>query len=171
MQKELQDLVWKEQDHMETKIHCIVLLERASHVIHSLLQQVSIASELLDQGGPRGECTGLSSFLNEIIITLKNQYGDLPIYLEDMFHDDNLVDTSILTTTNLEGDDSIQSLQKDISTTTTKTMSDLLTTITTPVVDLITMGIWIPLATVLTADPAMKMAIFSQGIAHVLQAN
>jgi len=36
-------------------------------------------------------------------------------------------------------------------------------------VDLVTAGVWIPIATTLMADPAIKMAIFSPGIASILQ--
>lgn len=38
-------------------------------------------------------------------------------------------------------------------------------------VDLVTCGVWVPVATALIADPGIKMAIFSPGIANVLQAN
>ena len=38
-------------------------------------------------------------------------------------------------------------------------------------VDLVTAGVWTPIATALMADPAVKMAIFSPGIASILQAN
>lgn len=38
-------------------------------------------------------------------------------------------------------------------------------------IDLVTAGVWVPLATSLMADPAIKMALFSPGIAAVLQAN
>eukprot|EP00584_Thalassiosira_punctigera_P007234 CAMPEP_0172538914 /NCGR_PEP_ID=MMETSP1067-20121228/10199_1 /TAXON_ID=265564 ORGANISM="Thalassiosira punctigera, Strain Tpunct2005C2" /NCGR_SAMPLE_ID=MMETSP1067 /ASSEMBLY_ACC=CAM_ASM_000444 /LENGTH=984 /DNA_ID=CAMNT_0013324507 /DNA_START=27 /DNA_END=2981 /DNA_ORIENTATION=- len=37
--------------------------------------------------------------------------------------------------------------------------------------DLVTCGVWVPVATALMADPGIKMAIFSPGIANVLQAN
>lgn len=36
-------------------------------------------------------------------------------------------------------------------------------------IDLVTAGVWIPIATTLMADPAIKMAIFSPGIASILQ--
>lgn len=38
-------------------------------------------------------------------------------------------------------------------------------------VDLITGGVWVPIATALMADAGIKMAIFSPGIASILQAN
>ena len=36
-------------------------------------------------------------------------------------------------------------------------------------VDLVTAGVWVPIATALMADAAIKMAIFSPGIASILQ--
>jgi hypothetical protein len=36
-------------------------------------------------------------------------------------------------------------------------------------IDLVVAGVWIPVATTLMADPAIKMAIFSPGIASILQ--
>jgi len=38
-------------------------------------------------------------------------------------------------------------------------------------VDLVTTGVWVPIANTFMADPSMKMAIFSPGIASILQAN
>lgn len=38
-------------------------------------------------------------------------------------------------------------------------------------VDLLTAGVWVPIATALMADPGIKMAIFSPGIASILQSN
>ena len=38
-------------------------------------------------------------------------------------------------------------------------------------VDLVTAGVWVPIATALLADAGIKMAIFSPGIASILQAN
>ena len=38
-------------------------------------------------------------------------------------------------------------------------------------IDLITAGVWVPIATALMADAGIKMAIFSPGIASILQAN
>jgi hypothetical protein len=38
-------------------------------------------------------------------------------------------------------------------------------------VDMLTAGVWVPIATALMADPGIKMAIFSPGIASILQAN
>jgi hypothetical protein len=52
--------------------------------------------------------------------------------------------------------------QSSTSTSGTSAMVDI---------DLVTAGVWIPLATTFMADPAMKMALFSPGIASILQAN
>ena len=38
-------------------------------------------------------------------------------------------------------------------------------------VDLVTAGVWVPIATALLADAGIKMAIFSPGIASILQSN
>jgi len=38
-------------------------------------------------------------------------------------------------------------------------------------VDLVTAGVWIPIATALMADPSVRMQLFSPGIASILQAN
>ena len=38
-------------------------------------------------------------------------------------------------------------------------------------IDLVTSGVWVPIATALMADAGIKMAIFSPGIASILQAN
>ena len=42
---------------------------------------------------------------------------------------------------------------------------------TTTEIDLVTAGVWVPIATALMADQGIKMAIFSPGIANILQAN
>ncbi len=38
-------------------------------------------------------------------------------------------------------------------------------------IDLVTAGVWVPIATALMTDPSIKMAIFSPGIANIFQAN
>ena len=38
-------------------------------------------------------------------------------------------------------------------------------------VDLVTAGVWVPISTALMADAGIKMAIFSPGIASILQSN
>lgn len=40
-----------------------------------------------------------------------------------------------------------------------------------PEIDLLVCGVWIPIVTALLTDPSIKMAIFSPGIASILQAN
>jgi hypothetical protein len=96
----------------------------------------------LDQGGARGECAGLVSLLNEISTTIKNLYGPVLSLAEVTFC---------------------------IATTTTGSVS--LSSHHTVDVDLVTEGVWVPIATALMADAGIKMAIFSPGIASVLQAN
>lgn len=84
----------------------------------------------LDEGGPRGECTGLKSLLEDILVTVAGTFRPVLELAEVMF--------------------------------------DLGTKVE---VDLITGGVWVPIATALMADAGVKMAIFSPGIASVLQSN
>ena len=127
----------------------------------------------LDEGGPRGECMGLSSLLRDIIATLQTQWGDVLIYMEDMLYglDTGSDPLHVSNLNTVEAKDIGSLKQKVESHTTTTTTTTSTTNDSNTIVDLLTMGIWVPLATVLTADSTMKMAIFSPGIAHVLQAN
>jgi len=84
----------------------------------------------LDEGGPRGECTGLKSLLEDIVATVAGTFGPVLELAEVVF--------------------------------------DLGTKVE---VDLITDGVWVPIATALMADAGIKMAIFSPGIASILQSN
>eukprot|EP00536_Pseudo-nitzschia_multiseries_P001971 jgi/Psemu1/251169/estExt_Genewise1Plus.C_260100 len=84
----------------------------------------------LDEGGPRGECAGLASLLEDIIVTVAGTFGRVLELAEVMF--------------------------------------DLGTKVE---VDLITDGVWVPMATALMADAGIKMAIFSPGLAGILQSN
>lgn len=84
----------------------------------------------LDEGGPRGECAGLKSLLEDMIVTVEAAFGPVLQLSEVMF---------------------------DIAPKVP--------------VDLITDGVWVPIATALMADAGIKMAIFSPGIASILQAN
>mmetsp|Transcript_13191 Transcript_13191/g.37098 ORF Transcript_13191/g.37098 Transcript_13191/m.37098 type:complete len:847 (-) Transcript_13191:327-2867(-) len=84
----------------------------------------------LDEGGPRGECAGLGSLLEDIIVTVANTFGRVLELAEVMF--------------------------------------DLGTKVE---IDLITDGVWVPIATALMADAGIKMAIFSPGLAGILQSN
>jgi conserved oligomeric Golgi complex subunit 2 len=84
----------------------------------------------LDEGGPRGECAGLKSLLEEINATVADTFGSLLQLSEVMF---------------------------DIGPKVQ--------------IDLVTDGVWVPIATALMADAGIKMAIFSPGIASILQSN
>jgi conserved oligomeric Golgi complex subunit 2 len=84
----------------------------------------------LDEGGPRGECAGLKSLLEEIISNVAGTFGLVLQLSEVMF---------------------------DIGPKVQ--------------IDLITDGVWVPIATALMADAGIKMAIFSPGIASILQSN
>ncbi|KAG7355783.1 protein of unknown function DUF3510 containing protein [Nitzschia inconspicua] len=84
----------------------------------------------LDEGGPRGECAGLNSLLDDIVETVADIFGPVIRLSETMFHVGQKVH-----------------------------------------IDLITDGVWVPIATALMADAAIKMAIFSPGIASILQSN
>jgi hypothetical protein len=84
----------------------------------------------LDEGGPRGECTGLFSLLDDMATTIAQAFGPVLRLAEAMFDVGPWME-----------------------------------------VDLITAGVWVPIATALMADAGIKMAIFSPGIASILQAN
>lgn len=84
----------------------------------------------LDEGGPRGECTGLKSLLEDIVVSVAGTFGPVLELAEVMF--------------------------------------DLGTKVE---VDLITGGVWVPIATALMTDAGIKMTIFSPGIASILQSN
>lgn len=84
----------------------------------------------LDEGGPRGECTGLISLLEDMVVTVASTFGSVLELAEVMFDLGSKVQ-----------------------------------------IDLITDGVWVPIATALMADAGIKMAIFSPGIASILQSN
>ena len=86
----------------------------------------------LDEGGARGQCTGLSSLLDDIAQTIHASFGSVLQLSEATFGATDAGPVEI---------------------------------------DLVTAGVWAPLATALMADPAIKMALFSPGIAGILQAN
>lgn len=92
----------------------------------------------LDEGGSRGECTGLFFLLDDIANTVSMMYGSILRFSESMF-------------TNETASSSSSSSRMEV--------------------DLVTCGVWVPVATALMADPGIKMAVFSPGIANVLQAN
>jgi conserved oligomeric Golgi complex subunit 2 len=133
--------------------HCmrgLALLGRGKEV-ESIFARVAIMplirSKLsmgrLDEGGARGECAGLASLLQEMVSTIQETFGPVLCLAEAMF--------------NVAGDTQIN----NNSTNSRLTMD----------VDLLTAGVWVPIATALMADAAIKMAIFSPGIASILQAN
>jgi len=95
----------------------------------------------LDEGGSRGECAGLFFLLDGIANTISTMYGSILRSSESMFTNE--------TTGNVSKASSSSKME----------------------VDLVTCGVWVPVATALMADPGIKMAIFSPGIANVLQAN
>lgn len=88
----------------------------------------------LDEGGSRGECTGLSSLMEDIIHRIKDLWGDIIQMAESTFSMPNLKDEKIQ-------------------------------------IDLVTGGVWVPIATALMTDQVIQLAIFSPGIASILQAN
>lgn len=96
----------------------------------------------LDEGGLRGECAGLFFLLDDIANTIKEMYGDVLRLSECMFSYPECNDG--------DGGDRRELPME---------------------VDLVTCGVWVPVATALMADTGIKMAIFSPGIANVLQAN
>jgi len=95
----------------------------------------------LDEGGSRGACSGLRSLLEEITESISKTFGPVLQISECTFSD---------------MDDDDDNNNKAIAKVE---------------VDLCTAGVWVPLATALLADPGIKMAIFSPGIASILQAN
>jgi len=102
----------------------------------------------LDQGGSRGQCAGLFSLLDDIACSIASTFGAVICLSEGIFN---------LNTLRLLNRDSEQDSSK---------LSNL-----NMEVDLVTGGVWMPIATALMAEPAIKMAIFSPGIADILQAN
>mmetsp|Transcript_24321 Transcript_24321/g.36236 ORF Transcript_24321/g.36236 Transcript_24321/m.36236 type:complete len:892 (-) Transcript_24321:125-2800(-) len=95
----------------------------------------------LDEGGSRGECAGLFCLLEDLACSIKDLWGDVLSLVEEMFQ----LDAGVADLCSVE-DNHIE-------------------------VDLVTAGVWVPIATALMTDPTIKMAIFSPGIASILQAN
>ena len=112
--------------------------------IQPLLQQY-ITIRSLDQGGTRGECKNLNHVLQHVLTEISTRYQPLLSYTEH-----------ILTI-------------RPVSTTATTGS----TTQTTPTldIDLITMGIWVPLLQSFLNDPTLGRSIFSPGIASIVQTN
>eukprot|EP01082_Thalassiosira_pseudonana_P005647 g5361.t1 g5361 contig2:380600-383244(+) len=105
----------------------------------------------LDEGGSRGECAGLFFLLDDIANTVASMYGSILRSSEGMFTHGKM--------SMGEGGDGGEG------------SSGKLAQALPMEVDLVTCGVWVPVATALMADPGIKMAIFSPGIANVLQAN
>jgi hypothetical protein len=103
----------------------------------------------LDDGGLRGECAGLFFLLDDTANTIKEVYVDVLRLSECMFaHPEYYRDG--------DGGDCRDGYRPGL---------------TQMKVDLVTCGVWVPVVTALMADTGIKMAIFSPGIASVLQAN
>lgn len=96
----------------------------------------------LDEGGSRGECAGLFSLLEDLMYTIKNLWGDVLSLVEGLFQ----ADLDVLGIDSYDDGNSVE-------------------------IDLVTAGVWVPIATSLMTDPTIKMAIFSPGITSILQAN
>ena len=101
-----------------------------SRTVRRPLIRSKVSMGRLDEGGPRGECTGLKSLLEDMINSVANAFGPVLQLSEVMFDVGPKVQ-----------------------------------------VDLITDGVWVPIVTALMADAGIKMAIFSPGIASILQSN
>lgn len=97
----------------------------------------------LDEGGSRGQCAGLFSVLDDMACAIAQKFGSVIRLSEEIF------DISTLDAAELFPPDN------DILKNTE--------------VDLVTAGVWVPIATALMADSTIKMAIFSPGIATILQ--
>jgi hypothetical protein len=123
----------------------------------------------LDAGGSRGECAGLFFLLDDIANTVREVYGGILRLSEGMFarDDDYYRDDD-------DEDDDVGGggggggggEEKDEGG-----VDDGASSASAMEVDLVTCGVWVPVATALMADPGLKLAIFSPGIANVLQAN
>jgi hypothetical protein len=94
----------------------------------AVLPFLSLSMGRLDEGGARGECAGLASYLDQVADQLAATWGRVLRY-------------ALVLDPPCWG------------------------------IDLVTAGVWVPLVTTLTADAAIQMAIFSPGIASILQAN
>jgi len=117
----------------------------------------------LDEGGSRGECVALFSCLEDMVVNIRNVWGDVLQYSNGIFSMD--ANGNVIGNVGLGsgGDDGCFELMDYLmEENEEKHRVDI---------DLITAGVWVPIATTLMTDAAIKMAIFSPGIASVLQAN
>jgi conserved oligomeric Golgi complex subunit 2 len=95
----------------------------------------------LDEGGSRGECAGLFSLMDDITTSITRAFGPVLRLVESTFHAESAPGLPEGTANSMMG------------------------------VDLVTAGVWVPIATALMADAGIRMAIFSPGIASILQSN
>ncbi len=100
----------------------------------------------LDEGGSRGECAGLPSLLEDMVSSIQQSFGPVLQLGQSIFTTSVVVKA---TTANGSSGEQEERL----------------------CIDLVTAGVWVPIATALMADAGIKMAIFSPGIARILQAN
>jgi len=137
----------------------------------------------LDAGGSRGECAGLFFLLDDIANTVREMYGGILRLSEGMFaRDDDYYRDDDDDDDKDDDDDDVGGggggrgrgggggggggEEKDECVVVGGASSA-----SAMEVDLVTCGVWVPVATALMADPGLKLAIFSPGIANVLQAN
>lgn len=108
----------------------------------------------LDEGGSRGECTGLKSLLQQIVKQVREIWGDVLRMAEIMFAwDDNEECNAV--GSHEDNNENGNHVDTDCKVE----------------IDLITAGVWVPIVTALLTDPVMKVAIFSPGIASIFQRN
>lgn len=98
----------------------------------------------LDEGGSRGECAGLFCLLQDLVCCVRDTWGDVLSMVEGIFQLDSGVECTA-------GARTIDGEEKSVE------------------IDLVTSGVWLPIATGLMTDPSIQMAIFSPGIASILQ--
>ena len=119
----------------------------------------------LDEGGSRGECAGLKGLLEEIVVGVQGVWGDVLRMVEGMFlydGNDSGGDYGGGDSSDIDsGKDSSGKDAEDGDGDGAKHVE----------IDLITAGVWVPIVTALMTDPAIKMAIFSPGIASIFQQN
>jgi conserved oligomeric Golgi complex subunit 2 len=97
----------------------------------------------LDEGGSRGECAGLTNLLNDMTQEIATLYSPVLVAAESMF-----------------------AVRERTEESPAPTQSKIVME-----VDLLTEGVWVPIATAFMTDAGIKMSIFSPGIASILQAN
>ena len=97
----------------------------------------------LDEGGARGQCTGLFSLLDDLACTIAKKFGSVLRGSIEIF------DVSTLNAAQLFPSDSDTLMDVDV--------------------DLVSAGVWLPLAATFMSDTSIQMAVFSPGIATILQ--